>query len=122
MEEENKEISQNNSQNITAEPETAMDDRKESEDSGQREERKRYPAKCSECGADCEVPFEPVEGKPVKCNECFRKSRRNNNNNRFKKRFYDATCSKCSSRCQVPFRPNGKKPILCRDCFQKEKQ
>jgi len=39
-------------------------------DSGPRE---MHPAKCSECGRDCEVPFKPTEGKPVYCKECFMK-------------------------------------------------
>jgi CxxC-x17-CxxC domain-containing protein len=84
--------------------------------SSEKEERKMYPAKCSECGKDCEVPFEPAEGKKVRCLDCFKKSR----GNRFKKKLYDATCSKCNKRCKVPFRPSGTKPIYCRDCFKKE--
>ena len=35
--------------------------------------RTMHPAKCSECGADCEVPFKPTEGKPVYCKECYNK-------------------------------------------------
>ena len=30
---------------------------------------------CSECGAECEVPFEPRTGRPVYCNDCFAKAR-----------------------------------------------
>jgi CxxC-x17-CxxC domain-containing protein len=83
-----------------------------------KDERKMYPAKCSECGNGCEVPFEPIKGKPIKCKECFRKS----SGNRFKKRLYDATCSRCNKQCKVPFRPNDAKPILCRDCYQAAKE
>ncbi len=39
-------------------------------------ERKMYPAKCSDCGADCEVPFEPKQDRPVYCRECFKKHRK----------------------------------------------
>lgn len=39
-------------------------------DSGNKEQMK-YQALCSECGKRCEVPFRPVNGKPVFCNECF---------------------------------------------------
>ena len=39
------------------------------------EERKMFAATCSECGIECEIPFEPTEGRPVKCRECFRKGR-----------------------------------------------
>ncbi|MEW6295869.1 MAG: CxxC-x17-CxxC domain-containing protein [Candidatus Diapherotrites archaeon] len=39
-------------------------------------ERKMYKAVCSDCGQDCEVPFQPTEGKPVYCRECYQKHRR----------------------------------------------
>jgi CxxC-x17-CxxC domain-containing protein len=39
-------------------------------DSGNKEPMK-HQATCSECGKRCEVPFRPVNGKPVYCNDCF---------------------------------------------------
>ena len=39
------------------------------------EPREMHKAVCSECGNECEVPFEPKEGKPVYCKECYRKRR-----------------------------------------------
>jgi CxxC-x17-CxxC domain-containing protein len=33
--------------------------------------RQLYPAVCSECGAETEVPFNPTPGKPVYCRDCF---------------------------------------------------
>ena len=33
--------------------------------------RQLYPAVCSECGRETEVPFNPTPGKPVYCRECF---------------------------------------------------
>jgi CxxC-x17-CxxC domain-containing protein len=39
--------------------------------------RQMYPAVCAECGKDTEVPFEPREGRPVYCSECFNKIRNN---------------------------------------------
>jgi CxxC-x17-CxxC domain-containing protein len=33
--------------------------------------RQMYPAVCSACGKDTEVPFEPRTDKPVYCRECF---------------------------------------------------
>ncbi|MDQ3072154.1 MAG: RNA-binding protein [Bacteroidota bacterium] len=33
--------------------------------------RQMYPAVCSECGKDTEVPFQPRSDKPVYCRECF---------------------------------------------------
>lgn len=32
-----------------------------------------HKAKCSDCGNDCEVPFEPKEGRPVYCKDCYQK-------------------------------------------------
>ena len=32
-----------------------------------------YPAVCSECGKETQVPFRPTAGKPVYCRECFQK-------------------------------------------------
>ena len=39
------------------------------------EPRQMYDAKCSDCGADCQVPFKPTEGRPVYCRDCFQKHR-----------------------------------------------
>lgn len=36
-------------------------------------ERQMHKATCSDCGTECEVPFKPMEGKPVRCKECYRK-------------------------------------------------
>lgn len=33
-----------------------------------------HQAVCDGCGNDCEVPFRPTSGKPVYCNDCFKKS------------------------------------------------
>ncbi|MHA1594140.1 MAG: CxxC-x17-CxxC domain-containing protein [Candidatus Baldrarchaeia archaeon] len=30
---------------------------------------------CSDCGQEAEVPFKPTEGRPVYCQECFKKHR-----------------------------------------------
>ena len=37
--------------------------------------RQMYPAVCSECGKDTEVPFQPTPGKPVYCRDCFQSRR-----------------------------------------------
>lgn len=34
-------------------------------------QRQLYPATCSECGKETEVPFNPSPGKPVYCRDCF---------------------------------------------------
>ena len=42
------------------------------------QDRKMYKCTCADCGKDSEVPFEPKQGRPVYCKECFpnHKSRR----------------------------------------------
>lgn len=37
------------------------------------EDREMHKAVCSKCGKPCEVPFKPIEGKPVYCKECYAK-------------------------------------------------
>jgi CxxC-x17-CxxC domain-containing protein len=41
--------------------------------------RQMYPAVCAECGKETEVPFEPREGRPVYCSDCFNKNRTSRN-------------------------------------------
>lgn len=41
--------------------------------SGPREPREMHKATCSNCQKDCEVPFKPMDGKPVYCKECYMK-------------------------------------------------
>ena len=38
-------------------------------------ERKMFRAVCAQCGMDTEVPFEPREGRPVYCGDCYSKIR-----------------------------------------------
>ncbi len=33
--------------------------------------RQMFPAVCAECGAECQVPFEPHNDRPVYCSQCF---------------------------------------------------
>ena len=50
-----------------------------------------YKATCSNCGDQCEVPFKPVNGKPVFCRKCFVKTEdtgRGRASDRFQKREY----------------------------------
>ena len=42
---------------------------------GYRAPRQMFPAVCAECGQDTEVPFEPRDGRPVYCSDCYRKVR-----------------------------------------------
>jgi CxxC-x17-CxxC domain-containing protein len=40
---------------------------------GGRGPRPSYTVTCSACGIETTVPFEPVNGKPVYCRDCFQK-------------------------------------------------
>ena len=42
---------------------------------GYRSQRQMHPAICAECGKETEVPFQPREGRPVYCSECYSKVR-----------------------------------------------
>ena len=33
--------------------------------------RQMYPAVCAQCGRETQVPFEPRNGRPVYCSDCF---------------------------------------------------
>jgi len=44
---------------------------------GNRAPREMFAATCANCGAETEVPFNPVDGRPVYCNECFQSMRSN---------------------------------------------
>ncbi|MCL5036080.1 MAG: zinc-ribbon domain containing protein [Chloroflexi bacterium] len=35
--------------------------------------RRLYDVTCDECGAQTQVPFEPRQGRPVYCRDCFAK-------------------------------------------------
>ena len=40
-----------------------------------RPQRQMYPAVCSQCGRETQVPFQPRGDKPVYCSECFAEKR-----------------------------------------------
>ncbi|MBN1862645.1 MAG: zinc-ribbon domain containing protein [Dehalococcoidales bacterium] len=42
-----------------------------------RPRRQMFPVVCAECGKETEVPFEPVQGRPVYCSDCYQKMRPN---------------------------------------------
>ncbi len=35
--------------------------------------REMYPATCAQCGKQTQLPFEPRDGRPVYCSDCFSK-------------------------------------------------
>jgi len=46
-----------------------------SDDRGFRPQRQMFHAVCAECGKDAQVPFQPREGRPVYCSDCYDKIR-----------------------------------------------
>ena len=40
---------------------------------GSKPRRQMFPATCATCGKQTEVPFEPREGRPVYCSDCYSK-------------------------------------------------
>lgn len=38
-----------------------------------------HQAVCNQCGNPCEVPFRPISGKPVYCNNCFQSKKEGGN-------------------------------------------
>jgi len=109
-------------------------------DRGERPEM--HQATCAECGDTCEVPFRPVDGRPVFCSHCFKKQGdgnergfRDEGRGDFKprksfgdrpsfgdKRMFSAVCDACKNACEVPFRPTGERPVYCSDCFGKNSE
>lgn len=41
--------------------------------SGYNQPRQTFTVTCAECGVETTVPFEPREGRPVYCRECYAK-------------------------------------------------
>lgn len=52
-------------------------------------DKRMYQVVCDSCGNQCEVPFQPTSGKPIFCQECFKKSRGSDSKNteQFKEQF-----------------------------------
>ena len=45
--------------------------RKNERGGGSRANRQTFPATCAQCGQATELPFEPKQGRPVYCRDCF---------------------------------------------------
>ena len=57
---------------------TRRDQRNQSQgnwDSYGYQRRQMHPAVCAACGKETQVPFEPREGRPVYCSDCYAKMR-----------------------------------------------
>ena len=57
---------------FTNEPKRCPDCRK-ARRMNQKPQREMFDATCAACGKPCKVPFQPTEGRPVYCSECFAK-------------------------------------------------
>ena len=98
-------------------------------------DREMHKAICSDCGAECEVPFVPEEGKKVRCTDCFRKNRPQRRSfsgggrgfggrdrfDRGPREMHKAVCAECKQECEVPFKPTEGKPVLCMNCYRNKK-
>ncbi len=96
-----------------------------------------HQATCSDCGNDCEVPFRPSGGKPVYCNNCFKRDddrggRDSGGRDRGgrgggrdfggDRQMFKTTCEGCKKSCEVPFKPTAGKPVYCDNCFADSKK
>ncbi len=83
-------------------------------------DKKKFKAICAECGEECDIPFEPTEGRPVKCDGCFKRGRGSNGRDRGSRRDFNVVCAECGRSTTVPFKPVRGDPVLCRNCFNKK--
>lgn len=111
-----------------------------------RPQKPQFDIQCSACGANDQVPFEPIEGSEVLCRECHQKQRERQAlqakyGTRPDKRDEDAqrrgkhiprldhgtrvifpiTCSKCGANDTLPYRPATSAPLLCMACLEQER-
>jgi CxxC-x17-CxxC domain-containing protein len=107
-------------------------------------DREMHTTTCGDCGNECQVPFEPKEGRPVYCRECYPNHKPARRSDRFggsggfgRPRFgggrfggrssrpremHDATCGDCGNECQVPFQPKEGRPVYCRECYPNHRE
>ncbi|MEA1960911.1 MAG: zinc-ribbon domain containing protein [Bacillota bacterium] len=57
------------------EPKRCQDCRQNRRNRTGKAPREMFTTTCAECGAETEVPFKPVDGRPVYCLECFQKQK-----------------------------------------------
>jgi CxxC-x17-CxxC domain-containing protein len=91
-----------------------------------QDDRPMFDTVCSECGKETQVPFQPTQGRPVYCRDCFAKNRppRDGNGGGGRggdRQMFETTCAKCGNVARVPFQPTEGKPVYCRDCFAQER-
>ncbi len=50
---------------------------RKAEKGGSSRPMQKYPAVCAQCGKETEVPFEPRQGRPVYCSNCYSQMKQN---------------------------------------------
>lgn len=60
---------------FTNEPQRCKPCRDARKNAGGRGQREMFDVVCASCGADCKVPFQPRDDRPVYCSDCFSKNR-----------------------------------------------
>ncbi len=40
-----------------------------------RQQRVMYTGVCADCGQEAQVPFQPTDGRPIYCSDCFSKQK-----------------------------------------------
>lgn len=87
------------------------------------EDRQMFEVTCSECGNPAQVPFEPSQGRPVYCEDCFKKTRSSGGGGAQggNRPMYDATCAECGTATQVPFQPTQGRPVYCREHYKRDR-
>ena len=82
--------------------------------------------KCADCGTEItELPFEPMEGRPVHCKDCWSKKREDRQKGFGQRKMVQGNwkCADCGKEItELPFTPNPDQPIHCRDCWMKKKE
>lgn len=77
---------------------------------------------CSGCGTKITaLPFQPSEGRPVFCKDCYKKDS-GQNRRQFKKPMVEGNwqCADCGKTiAQLPFQPKEGQSVSCRDCYIK---
>lgn len=69
------------SKGFTNEPKrcpTCRQSRRSQRNGGQGSARQMFTAVCAECGKETQVPFQPRQGRPVYCSDCYSKVKSDN--------------------------------------------
>jgi len=94
----------------------------EEKDNGNSSDRPKVQGNwtCADCGVEItELPFQPKEGQPVTCKECWLKKR---NARRGEMVQGNWKCSGCGTTItELPFNPRKGGKVFCRDCYRSQR-